>query len=71
MIDQIIAYEQGDLSPMETIHLFAELIKSELAWSLQGHYGRAAASMIDKGFISIEGQVNLESCEAAGLFDEE
>jgi hypothetical protein len=70
MMNEIIAYENGELSPMEIVHLFAELVRTELAWELQGHYGRAACSLIDRGLITIDGQVNLNSCEAAGLFDE-
>jgi hypothetical protein len=56
-IDKLIAYESGDLSDAETINFFADLIKTKMAWSLQGHYGRIASAMIDAGFISSEGEV--------------
>ena len=64
VIDQIIAYEQGGLDDQETLALFAELIKSGQVWSLQGHYGRAAAALIDGGWIDQQGNVLREAEEA-------
>lgn len=58
-IDKIIAYEQGELNDQETVHLFADLVKSGMAWSLQGHYGRAANALIEQGWIDREGNVSL------------
>ena len=49
MLDQIIAFEQGELGEDETIALFQHLIDTGLAWSLQGSYGRTAARLIDAG----------------------
>ena len=49
-IDQIIAYEQGDLDDDDTIALFQALIDSGLVWALQGHYGRTAGALIDAGY---------------------
>lgn len=45
----IIAYESGELSEQETIELFQHLIDSNLAWTLQGHYGRTATALIRDG----------------------
>jgi hypothetical protein len=56
-INQIIQYENGELSESETIHLFGELVKTKLAWKLQGHYGRTAAMLIEAGYIDIAGNV--------------
>jgi hypothetical protein len=50
-IDQIIAYEQGELSGDEIIKLFQELLKTGLCWSLQGHYGRTAKDLLEAGLI--------------------
>ena len=50
-IDQIIAYESGELNDDDTIALFQDLVKTGLARSLQGHYGRAAQALIDAGLI--------------------
>ncbi len=54
MIDKIIAYENDDLNTREFLALFQELVNTGQAWSLQGHYGRTAKSLIDKGLISSE-----------------
>jgi hypothetical protein len=57
----IIAYEEGSLPLKETLRLFARLIKSGLAWQLQGHYGRTAADLIKAGIISKSGRVNWKA----------
>ena len=49
-LNNIIAYENGELDEDEIISLFQELINSGLAWQLQGSYGRMAASLIDSGY---------------------
>lgn len=51
-IDKIIAYEAGDLDEDETLALFQELVKTGLAWRLQGHYGRTAVALLDAGLIT-------------------
>jgi hypothetical protein len=55
-IDTMMAYESGELNDADTITFFADLIKTKMAWSLQGHYGRIASAMIDAGFISPDGE---------------
>lgn len=50
-LDQIIAYEQGDLDKEQTLALFQDLVNSGLAWKLQGSYGRMAARLIEGGYI--------------------
>ena len=56
-VEKIIAFEAGELDNDETLELFAGLVRSGMAWQLQGSYGRTAAALIDGGFISPEGQV--------------
>ena len=58
-IDNIIAYEQGELNDQEVVCLFAELVKSGMAWSLQGSYGRTALALIEEGWIDHKGNVSL------------
>jgi len=49
LLDRIIAYEQGELEDEQIVELFQTLIDNGMAWSLQGHYGRMAKSLIDSG----------------------
>lgn len=56
VIDEIIAYECGELDEAQILQLFARLIKSRMAWSLQGHYGRVATALIEQGYISDDGE---------------
>lgn len=57
LIDKIIAYETGELKAEDTLKLFAELIKTGQAYTLQGHYGRTAEALIEGGYISRQGKI--------------
>ncbi len=57
LVDKIITYESGELTDTETVELFAQLVKSGQAWSLQGHYGRTAKALIDNGYIDEAGDI--------------
>jgi hypothetical protein len=63
LVDSIIAYEQGELNDQEVVCLFADLVKSGMAWSLQGSYGRTANALIKEGWIDREGNVTLAVLE--------
>jgi hypothetical protein len=45
----------------EILESWALLIKTKECWSLQGFYGRGAASLIEEGIISTEGKINWET----------
>jgi hypothetical protein len=60
LVGSIMAYESGELNNEGILELFAELIKSGQAWSLQGSYGRTAQALIDKGLINREGVINWD-----------
>jgi len=59
-IDMIIRYENGTLDEMTTLELFAVLVRTGQAWTLQGHYGRMATFLLDHGLISAQGEVTDE-----------
>jgi hypothetical protein len=50
MIDDIIAYENGNLTVSQTASLFQKLINTGHAWTLQGHYGRMSRYLITEGY---------------------
>lgn len=52
LLDQMIEWEEGQLSEAETVALFQELVNSGLAWELQGAYGRQAADLIKAGLVT-------------------
>jgi hypothetical protein len=62
MIDMLIDFEQGNLSEADTVKLFSELVKTGMAWNLQGFYGRTAMDMIKSGVLDRHGNIlmNLE-----------
>lgn len=62
-IDLIIQYENGELDDQQIVFLFADLIRTEQAWVLQGHYGRTAQRLIKAGWIDKKGNVSLEVFE--------
>jgi len=57
LTDLIIDYENGDLNLTQEILLFAKLVETGKAWTLQGHYGRVAMEMIDLEFLNKDGKV--------------
>jgi hypothetical protein len=57
LIDKMMDWEDGSLSDTETLELFAQLIKSRQAWSLQGCYGRYASNLIESGLITQGGKI--------------
>jgi hypothetical protein len=59
ILDQIMAYEDGEQTEEEYFAMFAELVKTGLAWQLQGVYGRTAARLIRDGYITEDGEVTL------------
>jgi hypothetical protein len=51
-LDEIIAYENGEMSEDQVCEFFQGLIDSGMCWRLQGSYGRTAASLIEQGYCS-------------------
>jgi hypothetical protein len=57
LVGLIMDYESGELKAEDTLVLFAELVRTGQAWTLQGMYGRQATALIDAGYISTSGEV--------------
>lgn len=53
----IIAFEMCDLDDQGCLELFAYLVKTGMAWELQGSYGRLARYLIEREFITPDGEI--------------
>ena len=51
LVDEVNKYENGEMTEEEIISFFQGLVDSGMAWSLQGHYGRTAVSLLKEGLI--------------------
>jgi hypothetical protein len=51
LVDQLIAYEEGQLTEDEEIAFFEHLVETGTCWQLQGHYQRVAATLMEAGLI--------------------
>lgn len=60
-VDQIIKYENGEMSQHEVICFFQDLINSGMAWRLQGAYGRQAMALVKAGLCDLA-DCNPEGC---------
>ena len=60
LVGGIIAFENDELNDEKVLELFSLLIKTEQAWTLQGHYGRTAKQLIDDGYISETGEILIQ-----------
>jgi hypothetical protein len=48
-LDDILAWENGEMSPEKEAEFFQALIDNGMAWTLQGCYGRRAMQLIESG----------------------
>jgi hypothetical protein len=52
-VDDIMKFEDGEMTDDEVIALFQELVNDGSVWSLQGYYGRIATTLIDQGLVTL------------------
>jgi hypothetical protein len=50
-------YEMGEMTEHEVVTFFQGLIDNDLAWTLQGSYGRTAEFLINQGLCVPKGQL--------------
>ena len=51
LVDQLIAYEEGQITKDEEVAFFEHLVETGVCWQLSGHYQRMAATLIEAGLI--------------------
>jgi len=51
VVNQIMAYEQGDMDDEEVIDFFQVLLDTRIIYSLQGSYQRQAQALLEAGYI--------------------
>lgn len=49
-IDQILAFENGEMEFDEVVDFIQDGINAGWVWRLQGFYGRCAAQLIEQGY---------------------
>lgn len=49
--DDIISWENGNMSEDREAVFFQKLVDSGMAWTLQGMYGRRAKQLIEEGAV--------------------
>jgi hypothetical protein len=57
LVDQLIAYEEGQITHDEEVAFFEHLVETGVCWQLSGHYQRVAATLIEAGLIKPPGQI--------------
>lgn len=53
IVKQLLAWNDGKLGKDEVIELFQVLIDTGMAWKLEGHIGRSANRMIERGLCTL------------------
>ena len=51
LVDQLIAYEEGQITHDEEVAFFEHSVETGVCWQLSGHYQREAATLIEAGLI--------------------
>lgn len=52
-VNDVIAYENGELDGDEQVQMFQRMIDDGSAWRLQGCYGRQAMQLIEAGLCTL------------------
>lgn len=60
IVSQIMDFESGEMTMVETVEFFGELVSSGMAWTLQGSYGHTARQLIESGLLNEDGSIDWE-----------
>lgn len=52
-VNEIIKWENGEMTEKEEIKFFQKLINSGQVWHLQGMYGRRASELLEAGLVTL------------------
>ena len=52
IVGAIIDFESGNLDDAGVLTLFQHLVDTGMVWHLQGNYGRAANTLLERGLIT-------------------
>lgn len=58
LASRLMAFEADELNARAELELFSELVKTGIAWQLQGVYGRTAVHLIDSGYLYEDGNIS-------------
>ena len=67
LVDQLIAYEEGQLTEDQQIAFFEHLVQTGMCWQLQGHYQRVGATLIEAGLISLPVRTEANTSNTGAL----
>ena len=56
LVNQLIAYEEGQITHDEEVSSFEHLVETGVCWQLSGHYQRVGATLIEAGLIKLPEQ---------------
>jgi len=51
VVDDMIDWENGDMSEENEIEFFQKLLDTGMAWTLQGMYGRRTVELLNEGYL--------------------
>jgi len=51
VVDDMIDWENGDMSEENEIEFFQKLLDTGMEWTLQGMYGRRTVELLNEGYL--------------------
>ena len=67
LINDIIKYEVGEMGESEAIRFFSKLVKHDLAFKINGSYGRTVKSLMVNGVLDRNGNILVDLDDSATI----